>query len=175
MPGLSCLAILDKKGKSLILKNYKSDLPNDFLECFNKKMIELSEEDNPPMFRTRGMTYFFKKHENITIMGAGKGEQDAIEMVCFISSIEKLLKNYFGSLEADSVKDNLILIYELLDEIADNGRPQITEEKLLKNYVTTSANVLEIKKKNKGKVMQMAKAMTSAVPWRPGTYKYSKN
>lgn len=174
MPGLSCLAILDKKGKSLILKNYKSDLPNDFLECFNKKMIELSEEEQPPMFRTKNITYFFKKHENITLMGAGKGEQDAVEMVCFLNSVEALLKNYFGGLEADSVKDNLILIYELLDEIADNGRPQITEVKLLKNYVTTSANVSKSKKK-KGKVLQMAKAMTSAVPWRPGTYKYSKN
>ena len=175
MPGLSCLAILDKKGKSLILKNYKSDLPNDFLESFNKKMIEISEENNPPMFRTKGITYFFKKHENITIMSAGKGEQDAIETVCFINCIEKLLKEYFGSLEVDSVRDNLILIYELLDEVADNGRPQITESKLLKNYITSSAHVFRKKKKHKNKALQMAKAMTSAVPWRPGKYKYSKN
>lgn len=175
MPGISCLAILDKKGKSLILKNYKNDLPNSFLESFNKKMIELSEENSPPMFRTQGITFFFKKHKNTTIMTAGKGEQDAIEIVCFINAIEKLLKNYFGSLEVDSVKDNLILIYELLDEVADNGRPQITESKLLKNYITSSANVLKAKKKHKKKVQQLAKAMTSAVPWRAGTYKYSKN
>ena len=175
MPGLSSLAILDKKGKSLIMKNYKNDLPNDFLECFNKKMIEMSEENNPPMFRTKNITYFFRKHGNITLMGAGRGEQDAILIVCFMDSVERLLQNYFGSLEVESVKDNLILIYELLDEVADNGRPQITETKLLKNYITSSAHVLKTKKKSKGKALQLAKAMTSAVPWRPGNYKYSKN
>ena len=173
MPGLSCLAILDKKGKSLILKNYKNDLASDYLTVFNKKMIEFSEETSPPLFLENSISYFYKRYKNITLMGAGKGKQDAIQMLSFMESVIKLLQEFFGGLDANCVKDNLILIYELLDEVADNGKPQMTETKLLKNYVTSNAK--KMKKKQKKKAQQMGKAMTSAVPWRPGTYKYSKN
>jgi AP-1 complex subunit mu len=161
----------------LILKYYKNDLPSDFLETFNRKMIEFSEENNPPLFKQDELTFFFQKHTNITILIVGKGEQDAIKMMSFLNSITNLLNEFFNGLDADCVKDNLILIYELLDEVMDNGQPQLTDAKLLKNYVTSSALLSKKLKMKNGKNVgqQMAKAITSSVPWRPGTYKYSKN
>ena len=39
----------------------------------------------------------------------------------------KLFKSYFGgNLSVDAIKNNFVLIYELLDEIMDNGVPQVT-------------------------------------------------
>lgn len=49
----------------------------------------------------------------------------------FLQSFMELLKEYLNVLEADTVRDNLIIIYELLDEILDNGYPQTTDFKIL--------------------------------------------
>ena len=37
----------------------------------------------------------------------------------------------------ESIRDNFVLIYELLDELMDFGYPQTTESKILKEYVRT--------------------------------------
>ncbi len=42
---------------------------------------------------------------------------------------------YFKELEEESIRDNFVLIYELLDEIMDFGYPQTTESKILKESV----------------------------------------
>jgi AP-1 complex subunit mu len=39
--------------------------------------------------------------------------------------------NYFKELEDESLRDNFVITYELLDEMMDNGYPQITEVKIL--------------------------------------------
>lgn len=46
---------------------------------------------------------------------------------------------YFKELEEESVRDNFVVIYELLDEMMDNGYPQTTEFKILKDVIKTDA------------------------------------
>lgn len=171
MQGLSTVGILDKKGKSLVTKHYRNDLASTWLETFNKKMIEENEESRAPMFQSKGVTYFYKKHADVTLVGAGKGEQDAVESVSFLDAIESLLIEFFGQLEVESVRDNLILVYELLDEMADNGKPQNTDLKQLKNLVTSNAKKLKKEKKK----IRKGKVPVTSVPWRTQVYKYSKN
>lgn len=38
-------------------------------------------------------------------------------------------------LEEESIRDNFVVIYELLDEMMDFGYPQTTESKILQEYV----------------------------------------
>lgn len=42
---------------------------------------------------------------------------------------------YFKELEEESIRDNFVLIYELLDEVMDFGFPQTTDSKILQEYV----------------------------------------
>ena len=39
----------------------------------------------------------------------------------FLNSFLQLLKAYFKEVEEESIKDNFVIIYELLDEVVDNG------------------------------------------------------
>jgi len=49
------------------------------------------------------------------------------------------MEAYFGSsLNTDVIKENYVLIYELLDETLDFGYPQITDPDILKAYITTA-------------------------------------
>jgi hypothetical protein len=49
------------------------------------------------------------------------------------------MKEYFGELEEESIRDNFVVTYELLDEVMDFGYPQISETKILKECVTSCA------------------------------------
>lgn len=47
-----------------------------------------------------------------------------------------MFKDYFGELEEESIRDNFVIIYELLDETMDFGYPQTMESKILREYIT---------------------------------------
>lgn len=46
-------------------------------------------------------------------------------------SISQVLTEYFKELEEESIRDNFVVLYELLDEVMDFGYPQTTESKIL--------------------------------------------
>lgn len=46
-----------------------------------------------------------------------------------------MFKDYFGELEEESIRDNFVVVYELLDETMDFGYPQTCESKILREYV----------------------------------------
>jgi AP-1 complex subunit mu len=49
----------------------------------------------------------------------------------FLHKFIDVMKEYFNEVEEESVRDNFIVIYELLDEMMDNGYPQITDVNFL--------------------------------------------
>lgn len=45
--------------------------------------------------------------------------------------IFQVFSEYFKELEEESIRDNFVIIYELLDELMDFGYPQTTDSKIL--------------------------------------------
>ena len=66
---------------------------------------------------------------------------------------------YFKELEEESIRDNFVIIYELLDEMMDFGYPQTTETKILQEYITQESHKLELQPR-------APIAVTNAVSWR---------
>ena len=48
----------------------------------------------------------------------------------------QVFKDYFKELEEESIRDNFVITYELMDEMMDFGYPQISEPKILREYIT---------------------------------------
>lgn len=55
-------------------------------------------------------------------------------MLVFFSN--KVFTSYFGALTEEGIKNNFVLIYELLDEVLDYGYPQRTDIATLKCLIT---------------------------------------
>ena len=57
--------------------------------------------------------------------------------MCLVSFMHKLCQvfaEYFKEVEEESIRDNFVIVYELLDEVMDYGSPQFTDSKVrLKN------------------------------------------
>ena len=84
-----------------------------------------------------------------------------------------ILIEYFNQLEEESIRDNFVLIYELLDEIIDHGYPQTTETKVLKEYIKTESNKIKVSSKNN--VPANTGALYGKISWRPEGIKYKTN
>ena len=56
----------------------------------------------------------------------------------------QVLIEYFKELEEESIRDNFVIIYELMDEMMDFGYPQTTESKILQEYVLVLVPVLSL-------------------------------
>ena len=83
------------------------------------------------------------------------------------ASCAQVLKDYFRELEEESIRDNFVITYELMDEMMDFGYPQISEAKILREYITQEAHKLE--------VVKPPMAVTNAVSWRSEGIKHRKN
>lgn len=47
----------------------------------------------------------------------------------------QVFSEYFKELEEESIRDNFVIIYELMDELMDFGYPQTTDSKILQEWV----------------------------------------
>lgn len=56
----------------------------------------------------------------------------------------EVFTEYFKELEEESIRDNFVIIYELLDEMMDFGYPQTTETKILQESVPQGAYLVEL-------------------------------
>lgn len=64
-----------------------------------------------------------------------------LETVSFLESLATVLEAYLGELSEHAIKDHFITVYELLDEMVDNGRPHTTEVCVLQELVETPSVV----------------------------------
>lgn len=64
-----------------------------------------------------------------------KRNTNATEILLFLHKLVEVFTEYFKVLEEESIRDNFVIIYELLDEMMDFGYPQTTESKILQEYV----------------------------------------
>ena len=147
MSGISAIYFLDKKGRPIIFRNYRGEVTQDISSNFQKKVLELEENNMKPLFTVNDVHYCWIRHKNIYIVAVSKRNPDICMIFFFLHRLVDLLIGYFNQLEDESIRDNFVLIYELLDEVVDHGYPQNTDSKLLKEYIKTSSNRLTLKKK----------------------------
>ena len=88
----------------------------------------------------------------------------------FLYRLAQVFKDYFGSLEEESIRDNFVVIYELLDETMDHGMPQSLDSNILRSFITQDANRMSEDSKSKPPV-----ALTNAVSWRAEGIIHKKN
>lgn len=79
--------------------------------------------------------YLYIRHSNLYLLALTKRNTNAAEILLFLHKIVEVFTEYFKVLEEESIRDNFVIIYELLDEMMDFGYPQTTETKILQEYV----------------------------------------
>ena len=169
MSGPSAVFILDQKGKVIIWRNYRGEVPPSVVERFVVNVVEGEETSIKPVFCEDGICYCWIKVNNLYVLGVTQRNSNAMMILCYLYKLSDVLKDYFRSFEEESIKDNFVLTYELMDEMMDNGVPQTTEVKVLREYIKTESNQTSVEQ------MKPPTAVTNAVSWRPEGIRYKKN
>lgn len=125
--------------------------------------------NEPVVMGEGGVTFAYVKHENVYLVASSRANANAAMLVTFLHSFASVLEQYFGGLEEESIRDNFVLVYELLDEVMDFGYPQFTEAKVLQEYIRTEAKKLTKREQS------APGAVTNAVSWRQEGIKYKRN
>jgi len=166
---MSAVFVLDLKGKNLVSRNYRGDIDMTVIEKFLPIVLEEEEEsNNSPIIVWGDITFVYIKYNNLYIVATTKINANATLVFSFLHKLVQVFKEYFKELEEESIRDNFVLIYELLDELMDFGYPQTTETKILQEYITQQSHKLE-------SAVRPPPAVTNAVSWRPEGLKYRKN
>ena len=71
------------------------------------------------------------------VLALSKRNTNAAEIILFLHRLVQVLIEYFKELEEESIRDNFVIIYELMDEMMDFGYPQTTESKILQECVAS--------------------------------------
>jgi AP-1 complex subunit mu len=166
----SALFLLDMKGRVLISRDYRGDVAAPQAERAFAKLME-GEGDpgsHEPVLLENGVTYLFIQHNNVYVMIASRQNCNAASLLLFLHRVVEVFKHYFEELEEESLRDNFVVVYELLDEMMDFGYPQYTEAKILSEFIKTDAYRMEV-------AVRPPMAVTNAVSWRMEGIKYKKN
>ncbi|XP_055330033.1 AP-1 complex subunit mu-1-like [Paramacrobiotus metropolitanus] len=165
----SAIYILDVKGKVMVSRNYRGDIDMAIIERFLPLLMEKEEEGNvTPLLSTLGVTFAYIKFSNLYLVATTKKNANITQIFAFLHKIVEVFREYFKELEEESIRDNFVIIYELLDELMDFGYPQTTDSKILQEYITQEGQKLEI-------APRPPMAVTNAVSWRSEGLKYRKN
>ncbi|KAK4358261.1 hypothetical protein RND71_023871 [Anisodus tanguticus] len=164
----SALFLLDIKGRVLVWRDYRGDVTSVQAERFFTKLIEKEGDPQDPVAYDNGVTYMFIQHNNVYLMTASRQNCNAASLLLFLHRVVDVFKHYFEELEEESIRDNFVVVYELLDEMMDFGYPQYTEAKILSEFIKTDAYRMEV-------TQRPPMAVTNAVSWRSEGIHYKKN
>ncbi|WMV24586.1 hypothetical protein MTR67_017971 [Solanum verrucosum] len=164
----SALFLLDIKGRVLVWRDFRGDVSSVQAERFFTKLLEKEGDPQDPVAYDNGVTYMFIQHNNVYLMTASRQNCNAASILLFLHRVVDVFKHYFEELEEESLRDNFVVVYELLDEMMDFGYPQYTEAKILSEFIKTDAYRMEV-------TLRPPMAVTNAVSWRSEGIQYKKN
>uniref|UniRef100_A0A8C1G2D5 Adaptor related protein complex 1 subunit mu 3 n=1 Tax=Cyprinus carpio TaxID=7962 RepID=A0A8C1G2D5_CYPCA len=166
----SAIFILDLKGKVLICRNYMGNVNINEIDNFMPIMMKSEEDADMSPVVIHGSTHFlWIKHSNLYLVAITKKNTNAALVYSFLYKLVEVFTEYFKTLEEESIRDNFVTVYELMDEVMDYGFPQTTDSKILLEYITQQGHKLEV-----GAPRPPA-TVTNAVSWRSEGIKYRKN
>ena len=96
----------------------------------------------------------------------------------FLDRVSLIFKDYFGTVDEFSLKDNFLTVYQLVEELMDNGFPLTTEPNILREMIlppTTLNKVVSSVTSSSTVTSQLPNGSLSIVPWRKAGVRHSTN
>ncbi|EEB14295.1 AP-3 complex subunit mu-1, putative [Pediculus humanus corporis] len=161
------LFIINLSGDVFMEKHWKSVISRSVCDYFFDEQRKVSSpEDIPPVIAT-------PHHYLIRIYRCG-----IFLVAACMSEVVDTFEDYFNDCTESIIKEHYVVVYELLDEMLDNGFPLATESNILKelikppNILRTIANTVT----GKSNVSDtLPSGQLSNIPWRRTGVKYTNN
>jgi AP-2 complex subunit mu-1 len=178
---LSGILFINTKGELIISRFYRDDIRHaaDVFKLEVLNSVDASAGSGAaPVRYINDDSYMYIRHKDMYVVAITKKNSNAVMIFQYLYELLEVLKAYFGNeFDEDKLRDNFVLVYELLDETMDYGYPQLVTPDVLKEFIKIGSVKDEYQPKSAGGVNQPITTMiTGTCDWRPeGKYKYRKN
>ncbi|GMN40125.1 hypothetical protein TIFTF001_009348 [Ficus carica] len=143
---ISQFFVLSQRGDNIVFRDYRGEVKKETAEIFFRKVKfwkEDGQEEAPPVFNVDGVNYFHVKVVGLLFVATTRVNVSPSLVLELLQRIARVIKDYLGVLNEDSLRRNFVLVYELLDEVIDFGYVQTTSTEVLKSYVFNEPIVVE--------------------------------
>jgi len=166
------LFIYNHKGEVLISRTYRDDVNRQIIDAFRVHVIHSRQQIRSPTVLIAKTNFFHVRRGALWLVAVSKHNLNAAMVFELLNKFSLLMTSYFGKITEDNVKNNFVLIYELLDELIDYGYPQNSDVGAIKTYITQTG----IKTAHtKEELSQITSQVTGAMTWRKEGLKYRRN
>jgi len=91
------LYVLDRKGKVIIMRNYRGDLPNNIPQRFVSKVLMEEEELNvKPVIEEQGISFIYIRHNDLYIVAVTEKNVDVAMILSFLYNLVNVLQTFRG-------------------------------------------------------------------------------
>ncbi|CAB0036577.1 unnamed protein product [Trichogramma brassicae] len=173
------LFIINSSGDVFMEKHWKSAVARSLCDyLFDDQHKLLAPKDIPPVVATPHHYLISIYRCRMFFVAVCTTDIPPLFVVEFLHRVVDTFEDYFTECTETTVKENYVVVYELLDEMLDNGFPLTTESNILKelikppNILRTIANSVT-GKSNVSSILPSGQL--SNVPWRRTGVKYTNN
>ncbi|KAI6066565.1 AP-3 complex subunit mu-1 [Aix galericulata] len=173
------LFLINCSGDIFLEKHWKSVVSQSVCDYFFEAQEKAIDVENvPPVISTPHHYLISIYRDKIFFVSVIQTEVPPLFVIEFLHRVADTFQDYFGECSETAIKDNVVIVYELLEEMLDNGFPLATESNILKelikpptilrsvvNSITGSSNVGDT----------LPTGQLSNIPWRRAGVKYTNN
>lgn len=163
--------IYNHKGEVMVSRVFRDNITRTTVDAFKVSVIHARQAVRSPVTIIARTSYFHTRRGSVWIVACTKQNVNAALVFEVLNKMVQVLEQYFGSITEESVKNNFVLIYELLDEILDYGYPQKTDSGILKTYITQQG----VRSQSTEEQKQITSQVTGQIGWRREGIKYRRN
>ncbi|OMP09409.1 Clathrin adaptor, mu subunit [Corchorus olitorius] len=178
---LQCIFLLSDSGEVMLEKQLTGHrVDRSICDWFWDHAISQGDSfKSQPVIASPTHYLFQVVREGITFLACTQVEMPPLMAIEFLCRVADVLSDYLGGLNEDVIKDNFVIVYELLDEMIDNGFPLTTEPNILREMIAPPnivSKVLSVVTGTSSNVSDTLPGATgSCVPWRAADTKYANN
>ncbi|XP_014285233.1 AP-3 complex subunit mu-1 [Halyomorpha halys] len=173
------LFIINSSGDVFMEKHWKSVVSRSVCDYFFDEQRKVGNPDDMPPIITAPHHYLISIHRSsMFFVAVCTTEVPPLFVIEFLHRVVDTFDDYFTECTESIIKENYVVVYELLDEMLDNGFPLATESNILKelikppNLLRTIANTVTGKSNVSA---TLPSGQLSNVPWRRTGVKYTNN
>ena len=176
---IQSIFLISSLGDVFLERHWKKVITRNALDVFYEAQSKAnSPEDIMPVLSggTFYIIHIFK--HNIYFVAVVQGEIPPLFVIEFLHRMTGIFTEYLHECTEQKIREKTVLIYEILEEMVDNGFPLATEPNLLKELIQPTNIVTDVIHNITGKetmASHLPASQISSMPWRRSGVKYVNN
>jgi len=151
----------------------RDDVSRAAADSFRLQVIAAKETGTQaPVKRIENCSFLYTRHLNMYFVALTRSNVNPALVFEYLFQKIRILKAYLGEdFDENSMRNNMTLIYELMDETMDFGYPQNCAVDVLRLYI----NLGNVRPQDEPDTSQLTSQITGAIDWRREGIRHKKN